>query len=382
MVSTHDGTADAETAQPGGHSSPPSTLAQVIASIRESRDEQTELLHLLMTNYNCEGTTVGNARDQARSSYVEFLATQPPTFAKASEPLEADHWLRTLESKFELLNCTEIQKTLFAAQQLLGGARAWWASFTATRPANQVQWAEFHEAFHAQHIPSGIMKSKCQEFMDLQQGNQSVYTYSMMFNHLTQYAPKKVDTDEKKYRLMNGLSTKMQERLALNTNWTFRELVSNAIIADDAIRAHQESKKKKALTTPSRSAPPKYRMVCTPHYHPPQQQHQLVTYPPHHQDVVPRAMAPPLTVSHRPSQKLGVVPCTCYRYGHVGHFIKECTAPRQIDAPPAESFLPSSNSCCYQNRPSKLHHYGCYSRGRTSPRGYLFSKWTPHHHPI
>jgi hypothetical protein len=42
MVSTRDGSGDAETAQPGEHSSPPPTLAQVIASIHESRDEQTE----------------------------------------------------------------------------------------------------------------------------------------------------------------------------------------------------------------------------------------------------------------------------------------------------------------------------------------------------
>jgi hypothetical protein len=65
MVSAHDGSADAETAQSGGHSSPPPTLAQVIASIRESRDEQTELLRLLVTNFNCDGTMVGIARDQA-----------------------------------------------------------------------------------------------------------------------------------------------------------------------------------------------------------------------------------------------------------------------------------------------------------------------------
>jgi hypothetical protein len=160
MVSSHDRSADAETAQPGGHSSPPPTLAQVIASIRESRDEQTELLRLLVTNSNWDGTMVGNARDQARSSYVEFLATQPRTFTEASEPLEADYWLHTIESKFNLLNCTENQKTLFAVQQLLGDARGWWTSFTATRPANQVLWAEFREAFRAQHIPAGIMKSK------------------------------------------------------------------------------------------------------------------------------------------------------------------------------------------------------------------------------
>jgi hypothetical protein len=179
------------------------------------------------------------------------MATHPPTFTEASEPLEADHWLHTVESKFNLLSCTENQNTLFATQQLLGDARAWWASFTATCPAKQVQWAEFCDAFRAQHIPTGIMKSKHREFMHLQQGNQLVYVYSKMFNHLTQYAPEQVNTDErKKYCFMKGLSTKLQERLALNTDWTFLELVRNAIIADDANRAHQESKKKKALAAP------------------------------------------------------------------------------------------------------------------------------------
>jgi hypothetical protein len=115
---------------------------------------------------------------------VEFLATQPPTFTEASEPLESDHWLHTIEFKFDLLNYTENQKTLFVAQQLLGDTKALWASFTTTCPTNQVQWAEFREAFRAQHIPIGIMKRKHQEFMDLQQDNQSVYAYSKMFNHL------------------------------------------------------------------------------------------------------------------------------------------------------------------------------------------------------
>jgi hypothetical protein len=60
MVSARDGSTDAEAAQPDGHSSPPPTLAQVFASIHESRIEQTELLCILVTNSNHEGTTVGN----------------------------------------------------------------------------------------------------------------------------------------------------------------------------------------------------------------------------------------------------------------------------------------------------------------------------------
>jgi hypothetical protein len=66
-----------------------------------------------------------------------------------------------MESKFGLLRCTEVQKTLFATQQLQGDASAWWANYTATCPVDyQVSWAEFHDAFHTHYIPVGVMRKK------------------------------------------------------------------------------------------------------------------------------------------------------------------------------------------------------------------------------
>jgi hypothetical protein len=59
------------------------------------------------------------------TSYTDFLATHPPTFAEAIDPLEADKWLRIIESKFGLLHCSKIQKTLFVGQQLHGPVSAW-----------------------------------------------------------------------------------------------------------------------------------------------------------------------------------------------------------------------------------------------------------------
>jgi hypothetical protein len=80
-----------------------------------------------------------------------------------------------------------------------------------------------------------------------------------------------VDTDEKKKdRFMIGLSTKLQECMVLNTAGTFLEFISNVMIADDAIRAHKETKKRKVVAAPSSSAPPKYWMVS----------HHGPTYPP------------------------------------------------------------------------------------------------------
>jgi hypothetical protein len=67
--------------------------------------------------------------------------------------------------------------------------------------------------------------------------------------------------DKKKDHFMIGLSTKLQERMALNTGGTFPKFVSNVMIADDAIHAHKETKKRKDVAAPSSSAPPKYRTV-------------------------------------------------------------------------------------------------------------------------
>jgi hypothetical protein len=87
-----------------------------------------------------------------------------------------------------------------------------------------------------------------------------------------------VDTDEKKYRFMIGLSTKLQERMTLNTGGTFPEFVSNVMIVDDAIRTHKETKKRKVVAAPSSSAPLKYRTVY----------HHGPTYPPRHQQQRPQ----------------------------------------------------------------------------------------------
>jgi hypothetical protein len=62
-----------------------------------------------------------------------------------------------MEQKFDLINCTDYQKPVFAAQQLRGAAGAWWANLLAAQPTLD-----------------GIMLMKLEEFLALKQGDQFV----------------------------------------------------------------------------------------------------------------------------------------------------------------------------------------------------------------
>jgi hypothetical protein len=98
---------------------PPPNLAEVMARQIELLNQ---LVHAQMGYFHQQSW----GRDEPPSaSYQDFLSTQPPLFHKADEPLDADAWLCTIESKFALLSapCSDENKALFAAQQLRGIAR-------------------------------------------------------------------------------------------------------------------------------------------------------------------------------------------------------------------------------------------------------------------
>jgi hypothetical protein len=109
MVNTRNRMGGPEPAVLNENPPPLPTLAQANASILESRDEQTELLRQLVANSTPArgGNGARNNAAQAPTTYGDFAATHMPLFTEAGELLEADNWLRLMESKFRLLHCTE-----------------------------------------------------------------------------------------------------------------------------------------------------------------------------------------------------------------------------------------------------------------------------------
>jgi hypothetical protein len=222
-------------------------------------------------------------RPLAAATYQEFLSTQLPLFTWAEDPLDADVWLRVVESKFPLLTgvCSDVAKVCFATQQLRGPTRTWWDHFLAMQPVDHVvEWGEFKAAFRGHHIPAGIMDRKLNEFLALTQGNRTVLQYAQAFNNLCQYVGYHADIDEKKRdRFRMGLSTKLRDRLNTVRANNYNELVNMAISQEDCIIARQAEKKRKTPMAGPSAQPQRFRIVSDIQGRGPQQQGRWVIRP-------------------------------------------------------------------------------------------------------
>ncbi|WVZ52434.1 hypothetical protein U9M48_003489 [Paspalum notatum var. saurae] len=274
--------------------------------------------------------------DPQEISYTDFAALQPPIFTVATDPLDADDWLRIIESKFSLLpQLTEQQKARFTAQCLHGPSGAWCASFLAMQPArHQVTWDEFRAAFRAHYLPPSLIELKQRELCALRQGNMSVLEYVQAFIRLSQYSPEGVNTDPRRAtRLLDGFDPTLLTHLGHSYD-SFTELVDVAIDMEQRLRqAHEDQRRKRLASTLQSGSSQRQRVVHRPppricYIDMPQQQEQQLgtqqhpsscSIPPH----------PPASVpSAKPSAKY-----PCYKCGKTGHFSKNCLALRRNQAP-------------------------------------------------
>jgi hypothetical protein len=142
------------------------------------------------------------------SRLAEFLRTRPTTFSQAKDPMDAEDWLKRVEKKLMIAQCTDREKVLFAVHQLYGTAANRWETYcNAHVNVNTITWNEFKAHFRTHYVPRGTMKLKKKEFADLKQSGMTVNEYLNSFIQLSRYAPDDINTDEKKQDMfLNGLN--------------------------------------------------------------------------------------------------------------------------------------------------------------------------------
>jgi hypothetical protein len=182
-----------------------------------------------------------------QSHLAEFLRTHSTTFSQAKDPMDAEDWLKGVEKKLVITQCTDREKVLFAAHQLYGTVANWWETYCNTHAnVDIITWNKFKARFRTHYVPRGTMKLKRKEFADLKQSGMTVNEYLNSFIQLSRYAPDDINTDEKKQDVfLSELKDDIQFQL-LNTDYAdFQHMVDKAIVIENKIREMEKDGKRK-----------------------------------------------------------------------------------------------------------------------------------------
>jgi hypothetical protein len=81
----------------------------------ESMQQNMEAALCNIVDNTCRGLNQGRHEVKQYSSFKDFMDTMPPIFKEATEPLDPEEWINTIEDKFRVLRMTEVLKTEYAA---------------------------------------------------------------------------------------------------------------------------------------------------------------------------------------------------------------------------------------------------------------------------
>jgi hypothetical protein len=129
---------------------PPPYIAAMMQQFELSRQLNESLVNRLERN---------DARQvPGPISLQDFMRLNPSVFRNSTNPMDADDWLRDILFEMESTNVAPDNYVTFATFHLKGPAAQWWESHKGMLPAETVTtWQEFQSAFHARHIPQGLM---------------------------------------------------------------------------------------------------------------------------------------------------------------------------------------------------------------------------------
>ena len=88
---------------------------------KREQEIQNKFLHSLLVQTEQRRDNGGRG-----VSLSDFQSTRPLPFASASEPMDAEDWLRDIERKLNTVGCTDEEKLKHTAYLLSGLATAWW----------------------------------------------------------------------------------------------------------------------------------------------------------------------------------------------------------------------------------------------------------------
>lgn len=112
----------------------------------------------------------------------------------------AENWLAQTGRMRKTVEIADDLRVALVTYQLMGNAYKWWETKNLAKDNAPMTWAEFSKMFLALYYPLIAKEARQQQFMVIEQGNDTMAQYCSRFVNLLPYAPKMLKDEEDKIR--------------------------------------------------------------------------------------------------------------------------------------------------------------------------------------
>ncbi|KAM2080199.1 hypothetical protein ACFX1T_033989 [Malus domestica] len=222
-------------------------MSAVANTIDHDGDDQMNIDHPM----NDQGVNNVNWR---LTCLKDFQKLNPHNFARTTEPLEAESWLKQMKKKLDVLRIPEDFRMEFAAYLFVGEADHWWDYIRRIDNVETMTWANFEKTFYGKYFPQTVRNAKLKEFVELTQGNLTVTQYEGKFTQLSCYAPLLVANEENKTnRFTDGLIRLIRKIIVALGLTVYKEAMAATLRIEQEHNDHMAKQaKNKALSNSGR----------------------------------------------------------------------------------------------------------------------------------
>lgn len=173
-----------------------------------------------------------------------FISLSPPKFTgNLDNSLEGLEWLLRVKQCLDVIDVPGNLRVGFAVYTLTGSAGYWWDLVKRTRDVESMAWDDFEQIFLNRYFPEPIREAKEQEFVNLTQGEMTVFQYDSKFIELSWHAPNYLRSDEAKAQKFKlGLRPSIGTHLVSFRYKTYHDAVAAALKMEELENIDHQSK--------------------------------------------------------------------------------------------------------------------------------------------
>ncbi|XP_073138485.1 uncharacterized protein [Henckelia pumila] len=208
----------------------------------QSRAQGAQIQQLLQA----QTANAGNNHPAANQNpiYKRFLELGPPEFKGETDPLIAEQWFQAMETAFEFMQITDVDRLRCATYMFCDDARVWWNGAKAALNLTTLTWNGFNDVFYGKYFTVSNRNRLAREFLEIRQGNMSIAEYVKKFERGRYFVPMiNGDPAEELKHFTEGLNAFIRKDVRLSGAKNYKDAVDQAMLSEkdrnDIIRESQ-----------------------------------------------------------------------------------------------------------------------------------------------